>query len=45
MNTNFPLDADEVMGKKLAVYGCGDIEIPIGGRPGNFEKYYDAKTG
>lgn len=45
MNTNFPLDADEVMGKKLAVYGCGDIEIPIGGRLGNFEKYYDAKTG
>ena len=25
--------------------GNQHIEIPLGGRPGNFEKYYDAKTG
>lgn len=25
--------------------GNKHIEIPLGGRPGDFEKYYDAKTG
>ena len=25
--------------------GNQHIEIPLGGRPGNFEKYYDANTG